>query len=396
MSQDLQYLNAQMWANDMQIVFFKENVALGIANTRLESNLVKGTRVHRPYSSNPRVATYTKGSAITNVDISSTDEYLDVDTTKVVPFYIDEVDAIQNYYETGSVLAQRSMRILSNVIDQKVLATGYAAAADDVYNDDVGGSGATTAITPTTSNIQQIFTAASRKLSSLNIPSNERIAVVSPRVMETIRLYIGGKDTNLADEVGTNGLVGKRFGFRIFESNNCPFTARWTPADNPSESDTVTIQGITFTFNATPSGAGSVDIGGTTAASITNLVAAVNDSGTAGTTYIQLTDANRYKLNTLCGVVATDGTTYMSIVGYGDIVVSSLQSSEWSVQIQHLVFAMNKAIDLVVQTKPNLEIKDVYNMLGKNYFTWMNMGTKVFTDMADGIVDVNINASAWA
>jgi len=305
------------------------------------------------------------------------------------------IDKVQNKYAFASENARRAMKILNNRIDQAVLAESYANATDDVYNDDVGGSGATTAVPITTSNIQQFFTAAGRKLSSLNIPTANRVAVVSPRVMETTRLYLGGKDTNLADEVGQNGLVGRRFGFRLLESNNCPYTATWTPADNPSESDTVTIAGVTFTFNATPSGAGSVDIGGTTAVSIDNLVAAVNDAGTAGTTYIQLTAADRSKLQT-AGVVATDGTTAMTIVAYGDIVVSDLAGTEWSAQIQHIVFAADKACDLVVQSKPSLEERKVDNKLGSNYFAWMNYGKKLFTDMKDAVVDGNVDASGWA
>ena len=368
---------------------------MGFANTRLESVLVNGTRVHRPYVDKPRDAAYTKGTAISVLDYDTTDEYLDVDTTRVVPFYVDMIDEVQNKYAFASENARRAMRILDNRIDQAVLGESYANASDDVYNDDVGGSGATTAIPITTSNIQQFFTAAGRKLSSLNIPTGDRVAIVSPRVMETIRLYLGGKDTNLADEVGMNGLVGKRFGFRILESNNCPYTATWTPANNPSENDTVTIQGVVFTFNATPSGAGSVDIGGSTAVSIDNLVAAINDTGTVGATYIQLTNANRYKLQS-AGVVATDGTTAMTIVAYGDIVVSDLAGTEWSAQIQHIVFAQDKACDLVVQSKPSLEERKVDNKLGSNFFAWMNYGKKLFTDMKDAVVDGNVDASSWS
>lgn len=56
-------------------------------------------------------------------------------------------------------------------------------------------------------------------------------------------------------------------------------------ATNVDEGDTVTVDGITYTFRATPSNPYDVDIGASAAASLDNIKAAVNDSGTAGTTY---------------------------------------------------------------------------------------------------------------
>lgn len=54
---------------------------------------------------------------------------------------------------------------------------------------------------------------------------------------------------------------------------------------NVSENDTVTIGGYVYTFKAIPNTPFSVDIGADAATSLDNLKAAINDSGTAGTTY---------------------------------------------------------------------------------------------------------------
>jgi len=56
-------------------------------------------------------------------------------------------------------------------------------------------------------------------------------------------------------------------------------------ATNVSAADTVTIDGYVYTFVAVPAAAFDVDIGGTAAVSLDNLKAAINDSGTEGTTY---------------------------------------------------------------------------------------------------------------
>lgn len=68
-----------------------------------------------------------------------------------------------------------------------------------------------------------------------------------------------------------------------------------TFAADPAATDQVTIGDKTYTYIATPATAYDVDVGGTRAASISNLVAAINRSGTPGaTTYHTDTVASPY------------------------------------------------------------------------------------------------------
>jgi len=60
-----------------------------LANTEERSSLNNGDVVHRPFRSDLRVKTYTKGTAVTVSDVSSTDESLTVDTAKIAPFYVN-------------------------------------------------------------------------------------------------------------------------------------------------------------------------------------------------------------------------------------------------------------------------------------------------------------------
>lgn len=394
MSNDLTAFNPEYWANEMQEVFFKENVAIKIANTDLRSLLNDGDTVNRPYRSKPRTQTYTKGTDITAKDRSGTNETLVVDTAKVAPFYVDDLDAIQNKWDSASLFAKDCMRQLNNVLDQ-VVSGEYSNAGDDLFSDDVGGSGATTPIAITTSNIQQVFTAAGRKLDMEDVPQDQRFALIGPHMLETLRLYIGGRDTDYADAVGRNGMVMERFGFKIYYSNNVAFSATWTPANNPTDGDTVSIAGVTFTFKATPALAGAVDIGSDTAGSIANLVAAIMDTGTVGTTYIALSDENRWKIEK-SGIVATDGTTVMTIVGYGDISVAASEAADpWSVQVQHSLFGRVGATDLVVQKSPSIVFRDAEKRLGKYVYPWMLYGKKTFYEYKRQLLDVNIDASSF-
>lgn len=68
-----------------------------------------------------------------------------------------------------------------------------------------------------------------------------------------------------------------------------------TFAADPIATDTVTIGDQTYTYIATPAAANDVDVAGTRAGSIANLVAAINRSGTPGaTTYHTDTVQNPY------------------------------------------------------------------------------------------------------
>lgn len=59
----------------------------------------------------------------------------------------------------------------------------------------------------------------------------------------------------------------------------------FTFTSNVAADDTVTIGATVYTFKAAPSAAFEVDVGADLATSIDNLVAAINLTGTAGTTY---------------------------------------------------------------------------------------------------------------
>ena len=393
--------NPEFWANEMQVVFFKENVALALANTELRDQLTVGDTLHKPYRSHPRVTSYTKGTDITVSDRSGTDEYLLVDTAKISPFYVDDLDKIQNKWDMASKFAQDGQRLLNNVLDQAILAE-HSNANSSIFAADIGGSGATTAIVLSTANIQNVFTAASRKLDQLDIPQGQRFAVIGPRALEILRQQTAGRETTIGDVVSENGRIGTRFGFELYYSNNVPFSATLTTSSAIADTETVTINGCTFTFVDTMgSDPGSVYSGGTDAATTTQLVAAINACSTGvegtGNTYRLPTDANAWKI-AKAGIVATDATTSVTIVGYGDIAVSETMAQAanvWSVQQQYLLFGMKGATDLVVQKSPSVEFRVAEKRLGRYVYPWMLYGKKTFTDMKDALCRVVVDASSW-
>jgi len=388
--------NEEFWAAEAQKVFHVKNVAVALSKTNLGEIVKSGDTWHKPFRSHLYAQTYTKGTDITVQDISTTDDYGTVNTTRIVPIYIDDIDELQNKYTAAVQFGQDAGRILSNVLDQAVLAE-RSNAASVIVNSDMGGSDSS-AFTLNSANVDDMFFVAARKLQDLDVEDEldaPYFAVIGPRTLETLRKSISDRETVLGDTVGENGLVGVRGGFKLYKSNNCPYSATWTPAANPGNTQTITINGITLTFKTTIANAGDILIGGTTAVTLDNLVACINQTGTAGTDYVALSDAGRWKF-TKRGIAATDGTTYMSIAGFGDIVVATSDSADpWSSQIQYSLLGLTGATELVIQRRPNMQIKDHPNRLGKNIFTWTHYGIKTFADMKDALVSASINASAW-
>lgn len=388
--------NAAYWTPAMQDVFLKESTALAIANTELRADLKDGDTLHKPYGSYPRVQTYTKGTDITVKDIGSTDDTLTVSTAKVASFYVDDIDRVQNKYDVIKEFASVAQRQLNNTLDQAVMAE-YSNAGTTLTGTDIGE--ASGGIVMSAANTANIFTAAGRTLNSKKRLSQDRFAMVSPRMLETIQNYVGGRETGFGDTVSDNGYVGSRFGFRLILSNNLPYSATLTTSAAISNNDTVTIAGVTFTFKDTTTGvAGQVYSGGTDADTTTQLVAAINGSGTpSSTTYVELSAENRQLLEE-AGITATDNTTNVGITAYGDIVVSETlthATNVWSVQKQYSLMGINKSIDLVTQVAPNVEFRDAQLRLGKYVHPWMLFGKKTFTRNANSLVAVTFDASAW-
>jgi hypothetical protein len=104
-----------------------------------------------------------------------------------------------------------------------------------------------------------------------------------------------------------NGYAGNFAGYKVYSSNNVAHN-RTISFSSVVATDEIVIGGVTFTFvsslSTTP---GTVLKGANDAAALANLAAAVNGASGAGTTYVDISAADRAKLK---GVRAhLDGST---------------------------------------------------------------------------------------
>ena len=389
--------NPEMWAPKMQETFLKESVAIGLANTQLKEVLSEGDTVNKVYGSYPRVQTYTPGTDINPKDLTATNEQLVVDNTKVASFYIDKINKAQSKYDLIEEFAPIAQRQLNNVIDQAVMGN-FSSAGTTLDAAAVGGSSGS-GIVLDTSNVAQIFTSSDRVLNTHNRMNRDRFALIGPRMLETTKLYVGNKETGFGDTVSNNGVVSNRFGFGLTLTNNLPYSATFDMDTILVDTDTVTINGVTFTADASGAavGAGHFSIGANAAACLANMVLAINGTGTPGVdTYIEISAEDR-QLMEEAGIVAVADGTDLKITGYGDIVVSTSNSvsAEWSAQTQHGLMGVRGCIDLLTQIAPSVEFRNAQLRLGKYVHPYTLYGSKLFARNAKSLVAVKFDASNW-
>src|SRR3990167_6324074 len=148
----------------MQRKHFKNDVFRAMASLREEAVLKKGDTVNRPYRSKIVTQSYTRGTAFTVQDLTDTNEQLLVQTSKIAPFYVDDLDDMQHDYSIATRYAEDAAVALGNFIDGDFFGE-YDQTNLNVEDDDVTAGGTSgVGFTLTTSNIQKMFAIAKKKL----------------------------------------------------------------------------------------------------------------------------------------------------------------------------------------------------------------------------------------
>jgi hypothetical protein len=379
----------------MQMKHEKADVFRAIVSMEERSTLKRGDTVARPYRSAIAVQTYSRGTAFTVQDITDAEETLQVNISKIAPFYVDDLDALQHNYAVTNLYADDAAVQLGNWIDADVQAE-VVNAYSKVGAFEVAGTGSASdglGFTVSTTNIQKVFAIADRKLNEQNISPDRRFAVISPAFKQVLLEYLAGRESALGDSTGINGHIGKYFGFDLYVSNNVCYTYTLQMGTTPTDGDTVVINGVTFTFETgTIDAAGKVKAETSGAVSAGYLVSAINAPGTTSATFQALSAADQLLMHGISAVAVS--TTGLKVISQrGAIVVSEVLTAAadiWTtgMQIQHQMFGQKGAIDVVIQKEPNVEFKEVQDKLGRNVAPWTLYGLKTFLEGTYKLVDV--------
>ncbi len=409
----------ETWSKEYQIVHSKIPVYPAISNYRLAAGLKVGDTVHRSYPTSLVANVMGADGSYATQAITDTDETLVIDKKYETSFYVKELDEIQNSLPVRTQYAKRSMVAIFNQIDGDILGL-YDQFTQTLDAGDMGGT-AGDGVTITTANAKKMFFTAKRLLQKQNIlidngarftgfksedDQNEMpVAVISPEVYQNLLEAVDGKDTVFGDKVAQSGNAGMYAGFNIFVSNALGWSASLAFATIPTAADTITINGVVLTAaaNGAATNAGDFSISTTNDLAGANLVLLINGTGTpAAGTYIELSAANRLLLKNITATYSASGDKLtLKATGWGSIAVSETLTPAadiWTttLQVQHCLFGIANAIDVVIQKEPSLKIKDAPSAkVGSDFITWSAGGYKVFNDGKAKMIDAWVRTDAY-
>lgn len=407
MGNSLTPMSPTYWSKIMGRKRYKTEVFQSIASFEEQAVLTDGQIVDRPYRSDVSAESYTKGTALTAQDLTATSNQLTVNQFKGLLMYIDNVDKIQNKWSAAKFWAEEAQVRLSNLTDAYVLYE--AVNANNTVDDGTLGGTSGNSITATVNNILNIFGKINRKLTVQNVPMDERFFVISPEFYDVLWQYIAGKASILGDKTGETGNVGTYANLKLYISNNLTGYAVFdsSTASTPTATQTVTINGVVFTWQTTIGvGAGAILAVTDRVTSLANFAALINAGGVtsdSGVSNVSLSLANQRIVQNWVAVVAGSGATASLTVyakGASYMTVSDTDAGgAWTAatQTQLLLAGHKGAIDVVIQQSPSVEMASTVSAgkSGMNILPLTVFGIKTFNQGKNEIVKVPVRSDAY-
>ena len=407
----------------MQVTRYSTPVFTAQASFEERANLNDGEAVVRPTFARLYSETYTRGTDMTEQGYTEASETLTVNQIPGILLRVDDFDALQHKSNIQNRVAGDGVRAISKRIDSDYLGE-VANATNTVDAGDVGGT-AGTGITLDTSNVLQVYSAALRKLQLEDVSisgqpdprpdagnmkpmGSSGFANCNPNFYEKLSLSLAGRESAQGDMVGKNGYMSSYFGFDNYITTNGSWTGVLSMATNPTDGDTLVINGVTITFQTTlttATGAAEVHIASTVDITRANLVEFLNSAGADSETeatdtgYSSVSAANQRLLANIVWTNSNSADTATGVAeGYGYIVVSETltdATDAWTSEISHQMFGQKGAVDLVMQKEVGVKISDIPKQFGVYVKPRALYGLKTFTEGADALVKVDINSAAW-
>jgi len=412
----------------MQATFYNQPVFREITDPTEKATLTEGqvlTRVRKPLLVSQR---YTRGSNLSPQTLTEASENLTVDIVESPAFSLDRFDEIQSNYNLMQEYADDAMKALNDIIDAEILAQ-YGGAEHTLDDGDFGGTDGN-GIALSSSNILQVFHKANQKLRQAKCditgvmrrdPAIDKkfssrgqavrgrakgFGALSPNMMYYLDVLQSDRETNLGDEVLKNGFNGNVLGTDLYLTANLSESVVLGLATLPTNTDTLTIDGVTVTFvSSIGTAAGNVLIAGTVDATRINLAGLINNPTTTSANQVavsstrsdNVTLSDSEKFDRLTATDSPSGDT-LTIVAKGVdfiVVASNLTDGTdgWSKEIQHNMIGRRGAIDIIMQDAPKVHMSDIPLQFGKYIKPAALFGRKVFSDGAKCLVDVQIDVS---
>jgi len=380
-------VNPEWWKPIIQDYLNNMLIGYDICNTKCEKYLSSGRAVHFPQISDVRVQDYTPGTDLTIDPLTAVDSTLTVDQSKAATFSVDPVEVKQALAEWVPRVSYQSAFELKNNTDQKIIQTGIDGASTTAS----GGS-------LSTSSVLEAFNARHAQLFRNNATDDELFAVIDADRLSLLTQTFVANGFQEADISLRRQFAGRASQFNVYVTNNLPYSVTLTVDTQPTNLDTFTLLGVTWTCvtDGTATNPGDVNIGADLADFQAIFPTAVN-----GTTppsvgdYADVSTNNRRILQNAQLSASAFAANVSTITAYGKITPSETFTAGTNVfgtETTTLLFGRMGAISLGIQMTPELYIKPLQAQLGDNYITHTLFGTKVFSRDAKRLTNLTINA----
>lgn len=308
-------------------------------------------------------------------------------------------------------LSDRHGFAMAETVHRHATDTVYQLAGSVVDNEVLAGS--TSALTPialSESNPDNVAATITQVLQEANAyGEGTPFIMMSPKQAKFFNLFSMGAGFEVADNSLRDGLFrvnrGYLLGLDTIITNEVPRTRALTLSGVVTANDTLALtigsDTVTFTFVASPSAAGDVDVEASAEAQIDTLVEAINynsgydTSGSgAGTEYILLSAADREVLRN-AGVRATkDSASVMTITTFKYATITeNMGNTTAGTYTENVLAGIRNAAEIVMPSKGfHSEEKPVTGFNGIELATTQIHDTHVFYKNRPKVVRVLMNA----
>lgn len=301
----------------------------------------------------------TDGNYLVQTDTYSTDSKL-IDKEAVRANNIRYKDMAREGFDIALDLADRHGFALAEAVHRNAAIVGYQLANGIVDNEVLSGSAsALTPIALSGSNPDDVGTVVTQVLMEREAYSEGTpFMMLSPKAAAKFNLFSMGAGFAVADRSLRSGLFtnlnGGLFGLDLVVTNEVPRSVNLTFAGQPTAAETFVVAGVTFTMvSSIGTTAGNILIGGSAAATITNIVAAINAASGqgaltgSGTTFVLPTAANQTILRN-AGVIASGTATVLTIVSTRFVTITeSMTNVTIGTYTENILCGIRNAVEIV-------------------------------------------------
>lgn len=382
--------NQSKYAKTVSALLFTKSIAMSLANTELRASMPDGNTIVRPKTSFLGIQQYTPNSTATYDNLSLGSETLVINDTPMVAFTLDQINEDDAGWNISMNTMEQVAKLLREYVDGKFFA--------QVLN---FGNNFWTATALSKTNAVDTFLDAAAILLNAGVDDTKLVTVADAYGIAKLGQNAVSSTFTLADKSFTAGYTGKEVaGTQLVRSENLTMVGSYAlGTGNPSNTQTVKLNGYTFTFvSSIGTTAGNVLIGADADATIANLNAAVNGAAGAGTTYIAPAAADRNKyLRGFSSTASTTTLTFTSTRGYrgaSAFAKTTSSNNKFGQFIIYYAIMEDGAIHMVMRDNVKSVMGRIPWSIVYEYLTWSRFGLKVFADGAERGLILPIEARA--